>query len=111
MGKEPTSVLIGYLVEEEGNLSLPELCEACGVGSDWVVELVEEGVVEAHGRNRNEWHFAASCLPRIHTAIHLQRDLGINLSGVALALQLLDEINTLQARLQAMGYGDWPEEE
>jgi chaperone modulatory protein CbpM len=36
-------------------------------------------------------------------ALGLQRDLGINLAGAALALQLLDEVEALRARLRAMG--------
>ena len=34
--------------------------------------------------------------------MRLQRDLGINLAGIALTLDLLDEINTLEARLQQL---------
>jgi chaperone modulatory protein CbpM len=35
-------------------------------------------------------------------AAHLQSDLGINLAGVALALQLLDEVETLRMRVKAI---------
>jgi len=34
-------------------------------------------------------------------ASRLQRDLGVNLAGAALALQLLDEIETLRAHITA----------
>ena len=36
-------------------------------------------------------------------ASRLQRDLGLNLAGAALALELLEEIDALRARLQALG--------
>jgi chaperone modulatory protein CbpM len=36
-------------------------------------------------------------------ALRLQRDLDIDLAGAALALELLDEIESLRARLRAMG--------
>jgi chaperone modulatory protein CbpM len=39
---------------------------------------------------------------RARVASRLQGDLGINLAGVALALQLLDEIEELRERLEAM---------
>jgi len=35
-------------------------------------------------------------LRRVKTAIHLQRDLGVNLAGAALALELLDRITELE---------------
>jgi chaperone modulatory protein CbpM len=35
-------------------------------------------------------------------ALRLQRDLDMDLAGVALALELLDEIASLRARLRAM---------
>ena len=34
-------------------------------------------------------------------AWRLQRDLGVNLAGAALALQLLDEVQTLRAQITA----------
>jgi chaperone modulatory protein CbpM len=32
--------------------------------------------------------------------VHLQRDLGLNLAGAALALELLDQIENLRAQLR-----------
>ncbi|MEO5655034.1 MAG: chaperone modulator CbpM [Nitrosospira sp.] len=34
--------------------------------------------------------------------MRLQHDLGVNLAGIALALQLLDEVEMLRARLNAV---------
>lgn len=41
-------------------------------------------------------------LSRARTAMRLQRDLEINLSGVALALELLDQVNELRTRLHVL---------
>ena len=38
---------------------------------------------------------------RVQKAQRLQRDLGVNLPGTALALELLDRIDALEARLRA----------
>ena len=38
----------------------------------------------------------------MHRVIRLQHDLRVNLAGAALALDLLDEIDQLRARLRAL---------
>ncbi len=55
------------------------------------------------GREPAHWRFGGASLHRAHAALRLQRDLEINLAGVALALELLDEIESLRMRLRAMG--------
>jgi len=92
-------ILSGILLDEQTELSLSELCQVCSSSSDYIIELVEEGVLEPRGVQRSQWRFSASSLPRARTAVRLQRDLEINLAGVALALDLLDEIEDLRAKL------------
>jgi chaperone modulatory protein CbpM len=65
-----------------------------------VLELVEEGVLEPLGPGGPQWRFAATSVVRVRKAQRLQRDLGVNLPGIALALQLLDRIDALEARLR-----------
>lgn len=91
--------LTGILLDEQTELTLTELCRACSRPAEWVIELVEEGVLEPAGREQSHWRFHATSLQRARAATRLQQDLGINLAGVALALDLLDEIETLRARL------------
>ena len=47
----------------------------------------------------------ATQMRRARVAMRLQSDLGINLAGAALALQLLDEIENLRARVKATDDG------
>jgi chaperone modulatory protein CbpM len=61
------------------------------------VELVDEGILQPAGRNPEQWRFPGTSLQRARTAMRLQQDLKINLAGVALALDLLDEIESLRA--------------
>jgi chaperone modulatory protein CbpM len=88
------AVLAGLIVEEHIELSLDELCEACAVERQHIVALVEEGVLES--RSVTEWRFGGDALRRARTALRLQRDLGVNLAGVALALDLMDRIESLE---------------
>ena len=93
-----TKILSGTLLDETVYLSLTEISEACSSRKEWVVELVEEGILEPAGTERDAWRFPGNCLARAHVAMRLQQDLHINLAGIALALDLLDEIEVLKSR-------------
>lgn len=88
------------ILEEQTDLSISEVSQACAVRVESIVELVDEGVISPSGREPHRWRFTGTHLRRASVAIRLQRDLGVNLAGAALALQLLDELEALQARLR-----------
>jgi len=95
----------GIVPEEPTELTLAEVCRASAVQTEFIFELVEEGVLAPVGQEPQRWRFTCSHLRRVQVASHLQRDLGVNLAGAALALDLLEEIETLRARLQVLGGG------
>lgn len=91
--------LTGILLDERTDLSLNDLSRTCSVSVEWVIELVEEGVLEPIGHEQAHWQFPGTSVQKTRVALRLQHDLGINLAGVALALDMLNEIDTLRARL------------
>ncbi len=102
-GESVTSGIVGVVLDETTELTIAEICGACEVATGTIVELVEEGVLEPSGGEPGQWRFTGVQLRRATVAVRLQRDLGINTAGVALTLQLLEEIEALQARLRALG--------
>ena len=92
----------GVVLADDSEFSLGDLCKACSIHADWLIELVQEGILEPRGHSETEWRFSGVELLRVRTVIHLQRDLQVNLAGAALALELLDEIDRLHARLQTL---------
>jgi len=102
-GENVDSGLAGVVIDERTQLTLAEVCGACATEAETIVALVEEGVLEPSGGEQHLWRFTGLQLRRATVAVRLQRDLGVNLAGVALTLQLLDEIESLQARLRALG--------
>ena len=99
MKKERLSLLSGEVLDEDVELSLAELCRACRLPAERVYELVAEGIIEPIGQNPTIWRFRSVCLRRVRFAMSLQRDLGVNLAGAALAMDLLEELEVLRARL------------
>lgn len=100
----------GHIVEEEVELTLADLSRACCVNAEWLIALVDEGVLEpvempvdmSPVNMKAPWRFSGASVYRVRTIQRLQRDLGVNMAGAALALELLDEIDTLRARLAVL---------
>jgi chaperone modulatory protein CbpM len=88
------------VIEDTAALTLADVCRACGVYTEAIIELIDEGVILPEGQERHEWRFTGAQLRRANRALRLQRDLGINLAGVALTLELLDELDSLRAHLK-----------
>jgi chaperone modulatory protein CbpM len=99
---EIKSLLSGIVLEEQTELSLADISRACAVHAEYIIELVEEGVLTPIGREPVLWRFTGAHTYRVTVTLRLQRDLGINLAGAALALQLLDQIEGLRARLRVI---------
>ena len=100
---DPTQTVV--ILDDAEEITLADLSRACRVHAEWVMELVEEGVIEPRGKDGPQWHFAATTVVRVQKAQRLHSDLGINLPGVALALQLLDRIDALEARVRQASRG------
>lgn len=82
--------------------TLGEFCDACSAATDAVVELVESGILVPQGAHPAEWRFSMQALFRYHRARRLQRDLEINLPGIALSLELLEDLEVLRRRVRAL---------
>ncbi|MCW8825472.1 MAG: chaperone modulator CbpM [Gammaproteobacteria bacterium] len=76
-----------------------ELSRACGKPAEWILSLVEEGIIEPVGTDQAQWQFRGNCLRRVWIVQRLQSDLDLNLSGAALALELLEEVEKLRNRI------------
>lgn len=103
----PQTLLKGVLLDESYELSFQELCDACAGTEEWIVQLVEEGALEPLNftesvQQATQWRFTAISLQKVRTAQRLQRDLQINPAGVALALELLEQIDQLQTQLHCL---------
>jgi chaperone modulatory protein CbpM len=94
--------LTALILEEQTELTLADLCRACSAEDGLIIEMVQEGVLTADGQAPTQWRFSGLHLQHAKVALRLQRDLGVNLQGAALVLQLLEEMDVLRARLHGM---------
>lgn len=96
MARRKVRQLSGTLLDDRAVFTLRELCVACGVHAEIVIDMVEEGVLEPRGADPADWRFPGSAVTRAHRALKLARDLRVNWPGAALALDLLEEIERLR---------------
>lgn len=101
MNERDTHPLSGPIFDDTTEITIVELCRVCTVDVTVVEELVGEGILEPSGGTSGERRFPYSSVRRTRTVIHLQRDLGLNLAGAALALDLLDRIEELRSQLRS----------
>ena len=91
--------LPGTIFDESAILSIKDLSRMCAVDERHIVEFVEEGVLSVVNVS-SEWRFTGDALRRARLAVRLERDLELNLAGVALAIELLEELAQLRRELE-----------
>jgi chaperone modulatory protein CbpM len=84
-------------------IAASELAHACGAELDWVVQLVEVGIVETDAAEGppQEWRFHSAALQCALEARRLERDFGVGLDAAALIIDLEREVRRLKALVRA----------
>ena len=96
---EPRAPITLYQVEPE-QLTLEGLAACAGMPPARIAYFVEYGLIEPKARRGTQWLFDTACIARLRTIERLRRDLGANLAGIAVILDLLDRLNTLQREVE-----------
>lgn len=97
-----TKLITGILLEETQTLSFEEVCVQYHIPKTLLVDLIEYGLFDNQTTQLKEIRFTPKALRTMETAFRLHRDLEINLPGVALALELLEEMNNLRDELHLL---------
>ncbi|MFQ3322226.1 MAG: chaperone modulatory protein CbpM [Pseudomonadales bacterium] len=79
-------------------LSFTEICLQTGAAEAIVIEIVEQGIVEPTGAGAGEWLFSPAMLIVTKKAVRLHLDLDMDWAGIALAIELLDEVEQLREK-------------
>ncbi len=100
MQTKTTQITEISIVEDEVHMSIIELCHTINIEQEDLVAWVQEGILNPIGNSPEDWRFSGDALSRAKKALRLSRDLEINTPGVAMVLDLLDEISELRKLLQ-----------
>ncbi|WP_454781249.1 chaperone modulator CbpM [Legionella sp. WA2022007384] len=96
------NTIIGVLIEETMTISFNEVCQRYHIPEELLHEMVEYGLFSTKTTKKEHLKLNPNDLRKIESAFRLHQDLGINLPGVALALELLEKIDQLNEELNIL---------
>ncbi len=102
MPNKKTTVISGVIIESSKPLSFDEMCQAVHVDAPVLTQMIELNLIVPQGESPHSWLFDSICLKRAKVAVNLHQDLEINMSGIGLALDLLDKIERLETRINML---------
>lgn len=90
--------------EPVSHYSIVQVCMVSAVEKSFVIDLVQYGVVDPEGDNTtpDKWLFTRTQVSLCKRAANLHYDLQVNIPGIGLALQLLDELELLRAKVKLL---------
>lgn len=83
-------------------LSVEDLANAAGVQTGFVETFIRFRLIEPSANSGSDQLFAASTVDRLRQILHLRQDLGVNLAGVAVILQMAEPMEELQKKLDLL---------
>jgi chaperone modulatory protein CbpM len=89
------------MLDDAELLTREELAHLCRVDISWIDEMIAQGVIAP--AQQTTMHFSAVTIATVKKARRLEQDFELNLAGVALALDLLDEIERLRTEVKRRG--------
>jgi len=97
------TIITGVLMDENGTtISFAQVCRTYHIPEDWLIELLEHGLVGEVTAPIQTITFNSLMLNRIQSARRLEEDLGVNSPGVVLVLELRDELERMRDELDIL---------
>ena len=97
-----TVILRGEVLSNELEVDFATLVRCCQLQQEELTDMVDAGLLEPRGEQPSAWRFSGIDLQRARVVQRLIQDLGVNLEGAALILDLLDERAELRSRIRLL---------
>lgn len=86
-------------LEAHPDIPLAELAELSGLSTQELAMLTDYGVLQPVDAAAEQPSYRAGCVVTARTAFRLRRDMELNTEGLALVMQLLEQVQDLEAQL------------
>lgn len=83
-------------------LTLEELADTVGLHPELVEKFIDFGLVEPAAATGSHPFFSVSSVERLRRIIRLRRDLGVNLAGIGVILEMRERMENLQRELDRL---------
>ena len=96
----------GYTPSEiidDRSFDLPHFAEACGQSPEWVMQLIEHGILPDRSASPSS-SFLGEDISRAQRAYRLQRDFDASFTAVAMMLDLIDEVQELRREVKHLHF-------
>lgn len=94
--------ITAIMLDGDTSLTFVEVCEQYSLSETVLRQLIEHGLFQEPCPRIKTTRFDALKLARVHSAARLHHDLGVNIPGVVLALELLDELEQLRQEVRIL---------
>ena len=88
--------LSGMIIDTETTLTFEEICSATHAEDQLIIQLVEYHIIHPKGNAKTNWQFDDAALKRARLARNFYYDLEVNLAGIGLLIDLLEQIGELK---------------
>lgn len=95
MKNHPMKTVTALIIEEDNLIPLDAVCHSLSTEKTFLVELISHDIIRPQ-RINEAWQFDSLSFRRTKLAVSFYHDLGINLEGIALALDLIDRLEANQ---------------
>jgi len=83
-------------------IAASEISALCRIDPEVVRELAALGLIAVRESPSGQWQVPATAVSRLRLVGSLMRDLGVNVSGAALAVELLEAQRELERRIRRL---------
>jgi len=95
-------ILSGFIMDETIPFTLTEIRQQYAIDEALLMEMIEYGLIPSEVIAVEEYSVDYATVRRIQSALRLQRDLEINIPGIVMILDLLEELEQVQQELAVL---------
>lgn len=96
------TIIAGVLMDEDSTISFVEVCQKCNISEEMLLDMIEHGLFSSSPPRNKISDVDQRTFIRIQSACRLQQDLGINVPGVVLVMELLEELEQAREELKIL---------
>lgn len=94
--------ILSGLIMGEKKISFIQVCKIYHISEKWLSELLEYGLIESSEKKLSDLTFDEHLLAKVQKAHRFYEDLDVNIPGVLVILDLLEELDKTKKELDIL---------